>query len=86
MVRDELVTSRGELRESKEELRTTNDELRAKVALLDGAHREASEAVVLVERLSEECRGLRGDLHRQISLVMQRDEVIGKLREQAKVQ
>ena len=69
MVRDELVTSRGELQESKEELRAANDELRAKVALLDGARHEASEAVVLAERLSEECHGLRGDLHQQISLV-----------------
>ena len=86
VVRDELVTSRGELQECKDELRATNDELRAKVALLDGARREASEAVVLAERLSEECRGLRGDLHQQISLVTQRDEVIGKLREQASVQ
>ena len=63
MVRDELVTSRGELQESKEELRAANDELRAEVVLLDGARREASEAVVLAERLSEECRGLLGDLH-----------------------
>ena len=63
VVRDELITSRGELRESKEELRATNDKLRANVALLDGARREASEAVVLAERLNEECRGLRGDLH-----------------------
>ena len=86
VVRDELVTSWGELRESKEELRVANDELRAKVALLDGARREASKVVVLAERLSEECRGLRGDLHQQISLVTQRDEVIGKLREQASVQ
>ena len=86
MARDELVTSWGELRESKEELRAANDEFRAKVALLDAARREASEAVVLEERLSEECRGLRGDLHQKISLVMQRDEVIGKLREQANIQ
>ena len=86
VVRDELVTSQGELRESKEELRAANDELRAKVALLDGARREAFEAVVSAERLSEEYRGLCGDLHHQISLVTQRDEVIGKLREQAIVQ
>ena len=86
LVKDELITSRGELRESKEELRAANDELRAKVVLLDGARREASEAVVLAERLSEKCRRLRGDLHQQISLVTQRDEVIGKLREQASVQ
>ena len=86
VVRDELITSRGELWVSKEELHAANDELRAKVALLDGARREASEAVVLAERLNEECRGLRGDLHQQINLVTQRDEVIRKLREQASVQ
>ena len=63
-----------------------NDELRAKVVLLDGARREASKAVVLAERLIEERRRLRGDLHQQISLVKQRDEVIGKSREQASVQ
>ena len=59
------------------------DELRDKIALLDGARREVSEAVNTVERLTEECRGLRGDLHQQIALVAQRDEVIGKLRYQA---
>ena len=83
MVRDLLVTSRGELRESKEELRAANDDLRDKVALVDVAHREASEAVNFAERLNEECRGLRGDLHQQITLVAQRDEVIGRLRDQA---
>ena len=57
-----------------------------KVALLDGARREASEAVNSAERLTEECRGLRGDLHQQITLVAQRDEVIGRLRDQASVQ
>ena len=86
MVRDELLTSRGELRESKEELRAANDELRDKTALLDGARREASEAVYSVERLTEECRGLRGDLHQQITLVAQRDEVIRRLRDQASTQ
>ena len=39
------------------------DELRHKIALLDGAHREASEAISSAERLIKECRGLRGDLH-----------------------
>ena len=77
MVRDELITSRGELRESQEELREANGGLCDKVAQLDAARheaskaralqdlarREASEAVNLAERLSEECRGLRGDLH-----------------------
>ena len=69
MVRDELITSRGELRESKEELRAANDELRAKVTLLDGARREASEAANSAKRLDEECGGLRGDLHQKITLV-----------------
>ena len=82
-VRDELITSRGELRESKEELCAANDELRDKVALLDGARSEASEAANSAKRLDEECGGLRGDLHQQITLVAQRDEVIGRLRDQA---
>ena len=69
MVRDELLTSQGELRESKEELRAAKDELCDKTALLDGARREASEVVNLAERLIEECCGLRGDLHQQVTLV-----------------
>ena len=95
MVRDELITSRGELRERQEELRTDNGNLCDKLAhldtarceasdvraLLDVARREASEAVNSVKRLNEECRGLRGDLHQQITLVAQRDEVIGRLRD-----
>ena len=84
--RDELITSRGELRESREELRAANDELRNKVALLDRARREASEAANSAKRLDEECDGLRGDLHQQITLVTQRDEIIGRLRKQASVQ
>ena len=86
MVRDELITSQGGLRESKEELRATNDELHDKIVLLDGARCEASEAVNSAERLTEECRGLRGDLHQQLTLVAQRDEVIGRLRDQASTQ
>ena len=83
MVRDELLTSQGELRESKEELSAIKDDLRDKTALLDGARREATEAVSSAKRLTEECRGLRGDLHQQKTLVAQRDEVIGRLRDQA---
>ena len=85
-VRDELITSRGDLRESKEELRAANDELRAKVTLLDGARREASEAANSAKRLDEECGGLWGDLRQQITWVAQRDEVIGRLRDQASAQ
>ena len=36
-----------------------------------------------MERLTEECRGLRGDLHQQVTLVAQRVEVIGRLRDEA---
>ena len=86
VTRDELITSRGELRESKEELRAANGELRDKVTLLDEARREANEAVSSAKRLTEECRGLRGDLHHQIALVAQRDEVIGRLRAGASAQ
>ena len=86
MVRDELLTSQGELRESKEELRAVKDNLCDKMTLLDGARREANEATSLAERLTEECRGLRGDLHQQITLVAQWDEVIGKLRADACIQ
>ena len=51
--------------------------------LLDEARREASEAISSVERLTEECHGLRGDFHKQETLVIQRDEVIGRLRDEA---
>ena len=83
MVRDELLRSQGKLQGSKEELRSVKDELRDKTALLDGAHREAFEAINSADRLTEECRGLRGDLHQQVTLVAQRDEVIGRLRDEA---
>ena len=86
MVRDELLTSQGDLRESKEELRAIKDDLRDKTTLLDVARREANEVVSSVERLTEECRGMRGDLHQQITLVAQRDEVIGRLRADASTQ
>ena len=50
---------------------------------MDGARREVFEAVNSTERLIEECRGLRGDLHQQVTLVAQRDRVIGRLRDEA---
>ena len=83
MVRNEFLTSQSELAGSKEELCAARDELRDKTTLLDRACHEASEAKNSVERLTEECRGLRGDLHQQVTLVAQRDEVIGRLRDEA---
>ena len=50
---------------------------------MDEARREANEVVNSVEHLTEECHGLRGDLHQQITLVAQQDEVIGRLRAEA---
>ena len=86
MVWDELFTSQSELRGSKEEPRVARDELCNKIALLDGARCKAVEVVSSVERLTEEFHGLRGDLHRQETLVVQRDEVIGRLRDEAYTQ
>ena len=43
---------------SREELHAAREELRNKTVLLDGARREASEAISSVERLIEECHGL----------------------------
>ena len=83
MVRDELFTSQSELRGSRGELRAARDELHNKTELLDRACREASEVVSSVERLTEECHGLRGDLLRKETLVVQRDEVIARLRDEA---
>ena len=62
------------------------DKLIDKTALLDGARHEAFEAISYAERLTEECRGLRGDLHQQVTLVAQRDEAIGRLRDEAGTQ
>ena len=64
-------------------MRAARDELRNKTTLLDGARHEASEAINSMERLTEECHGLRGDLHRQETVVVQRDEVIARLRDEA---
>ena len=53
-------------------MRAAIDELCNKAVLLEGARREASEAVSSIERLTDECYGLRGDLQRQETLVVQR--------------
>ena len=100
LVREELITSRGEQRDLQAELRAVTGDLKDMEKQLEIARREASEGKVLLEtarresseavnlsgRLSEECRGLRTDLHQQVSMVAQRDEVIRKLRDQASAQ
>ena len=100
LVREELISSRGEQRDLQAELRAVNGDLVNKETQLEAARREASEGKVLLEaarhessealdlsgRLSEECRGLRIDLHLQVSMVTQRDEIIRQLRDQAGAQ
>ena len=63
-------------------MHAARDELRNKAALLDEARREASEPARSVERLTEEFHGLRGDLQRQETLVVQRDGAIVSLRDE----
>ena len=100
LVREELITSRGEQRDLEAELHAVNGDLSNKEMQLEAARREASEGKMLLEaarhesseavnllgRLSEECRGLRLDLHQQVSMVTQRDEIIRQLRDQASAQ
>ena len=71
------------MRVTRKELRAARDELHNKAALLDGARRKDFEAVSSIERLTEECHGLRGDLQRQETLVIQRDRAITSLRDEA---
>ena len=85
-VRDELQLSQNEMRIIREELHAARDELRNKAALLDGARRKAFEGVSSIERLTEECHGLQGDLQRQETLVIQRDGAIASLRDEAGTQ
>ena len=100
LVREELITSRGEQRDLQAELRAVTgglnemekqleiarrEVLEGKV-LLETARHESSEAVNLSGRLSEECRGLRTELHQRDSMVAQRDEVIKQLPDQAGAQ
>ena len=100
MVREELITSRGELWDLQVELRAINGDLNDKETqleaarrevsegkvLLETARRESSEAANLAERLNEECRGLRANLHQRVSVVAKRDEVVRQLRDQTSAQ
>ena len=83
VVREELQSSQNELRVAREELRAVRDKLRNKAVLLDRARREAFEAMSSIERLTGECHGLRWDLQRQETLVVQRDGAIASLRDEA---
>ena len=72
---------------SKEaQLEAARKEVSESKVLLETARREYSEAANSSERLDEECHGLRADLLRQIDMVVERDEVIRQLRDQAGAQ
>ena len=100
LVREELITSRGEQRDLQAELRAVTgglnemekqleisrrEVLEGKV-LLETARHKSSEAVNLSGRLSEECRGLRTELHQRDNTITQMDEVIRQLRDRAGAQ
>ena len=76
----------GDLNAKKAQLEAVRREASECKVLLETARRESSEASNWAERLNEECRGLRTDLHHRVSLATQRDEVIRQLRDQASAQ
>ena len=59
------------------------DELCVKTTILSRVRQEASEAERSVERLTVECRALRGDFQRQEALANQKDGVIAEVRDKA---
>ena len=65
VVRDELHVARDELDVARDELHVVQDELLVKSMTQSRVSQEASEAMSSVERLIEECHGLRRDLQRQ---------------------
>ena len=68
---------------ARDEVHVVPDELRVKAMTLSRVSQEASEAGSSLERLTEECHGLRRDLQRQEALVSQKEGVIAKLRDEA---
>ena len=59
---DALRAVKDELQVARDELHMVRDKLRFKAMTLSWVSQEASEAVSFVERLFEECHGLRGDI------------------------
>ena len=57
--------------------------MRNKAVLLDRARCEASTTESSIECLTDECHALRGNLQRQVALVVQWDGVIASLRYEA---
>ena len=67
----------------EKQLKISRREVLEGKVLLETARRESSEAVNSSRRLSEECRGLRTELHLRDKMIAQMDEVIRQLRDQA---
>ena len=82
----ELRAANGALNDKVTQLEAALREVSEAKALLETARCESFEATNLAERLNEECRGLRADLHQRVSLIAQRDVVIRQLRDQASAQ
>ena len=82
----ELRAANGDLYDKETQLEAARREASVAKMLLETARRESSEVVNLADRLNEEFRGLRADLHQRVSFFAQRDEVIKQLRDQASAQ
>ena len=82
----ELRAVTGGLNEMEKQLEISRREVLEGKVLLETARHESSEAVNLSGRLSEECRGLRTELHQRDNMIAQMDEVIRQLRDQAGAQ
>ena len=83
VVKNKLRVVRDEMQVARDELHVIRDELRIKATTLSRVSQEASEAMSSMERLTEECHGLRGDLQRQEALVSQKEGVIAELKDEA---
>ena len=84
VVRDDLQASQNEMRATREEVRAARDEVFNKAALLSPSR--SFQGCSSIERLTEDCHGLRGDLQRQETLVVQNDGAITSLRDEAVTQ
>ena len=80
---DKLRAVGDELQVVRDELHVVRDKLHIKATTLSRVSQEASEAVSSVERLTEECHGLRKYLQKQEALVNQKEGVITELRDKA---
>ena len=84
--RKDTKVAEDELRLAREELEAVKGNLWAKMAALEMARQEASEAGNSMECMMEELGRLQMDLARQEALASRRGEVIAKLKDEACIQ